>query len=473
MSSEYYERTEYNKDYQFTLGDYDGNGKTDIIVTSATNGYRRGKITGNTNILLSRFADGLNNTGALSYRKLSGEYSNYEKGTTSVSFPVYTYMGPLTVVSEYWTNSGFLSNQDYSYKGLKIHRQGKGALGYEQIIVEESQSGTKTETNSGYDATYFFPTVSSVKNYADNTFIAYTRNEWDKDITKTRTDGYVDPIFPYMDYTLNRDVLKGQQDSTTFTYDPTIKGSLKEAKQKFDNGVTKTTTNTWYSNDETNWYIGRLQESTDKFEKGGESTQSNKTTFTYFTDGILKPDIIRCNVGTSWEYSVNHDYYPNGNLKQTYQQASGLEDRDTDYEYETNGIRLKKVTDPLRLETNYTYDTYGRLQKEADHRGNETTFTYDNMGRLATRSEPDGFISTTEYSWESDSYLNSEVYTVTTSGNDGSQSKAWHDREGKELRRDVKSFGGAWIYNLTEYDTKGRLWKKYEPSTTATSSNFT
>ncbi len=94
MSSEYYERTEYNKDYQFTLGDYDGNGKTDIIVTSATNGYSRGKITGNTNILLSRFADGLNNTGALSYRKLSGEYSNYEKGTTSVSFPVFTYMGP-------------------------------------------------------------------------------------------------------------------------------------------------------------------------------------------------------------------------------------------------------------------------------------------------------------------------------------------------------------------------------------------
>ncbi|MGC9356016.1 MAG: RHS repeat domain-containing protein, partial [Mariniphaga sp.] len=423
MSSEYYERAEYNKDYQFTLGDYDGNGKTDIIVTSASNGYRRGKIDGNTNIFLSRFADGLNNTGALSYRKLSGQYSNYEKGAATDNFPVFTYMGPLNVVSEYWTNGGSSSNQDYGYKGLKIHRQGKGALGYEQIIVEDTHWGTKTETNSGYDDNYFFPTVLSVKNYADDTFVKYIRNEWDKDITKSTTDGVKSPVFPYVDYTLNRDVLKGQQDSTTFIYDLTIKGSLEKAEQKFDNGVVKTTTNDYYSNDETNWYIGRLKESLVKYEKSGETTQSNKTTYTYSTDGKLKPDFIRYNVGTSWEYYINHDYYSNGNLKQKFLYSNNGGARDNDYEYETNGIRLKKVTDPLRLVTNYTYDTYGRLQKETDHRGNETTFTYDNMGRLSTQSEPDGFVSTTVYNWGADGVLTSEVYTVTTSGNDGSQSK--------------------------------------------------
>ncbi len=356
-------------------------------------------------------------------------------------------------------------NQDYSYKGLKIHRQGKGALGYEQITVEESQSGTKTETNSGYNSTFFYPTVLSTVNYAGGDIISKTRNTWSQQTTVSVTG--LEPIFPYIYYHLNRDVLKGQQDSTNYTYDSTIKGSLKEAKQKFDNGVTKTTTNSYYSNDETNWYIGRIKESLVKFEKSGEATQSNKTTYTYYTDGKLKPDFIRYNVGTAWEYSVNHDYYSNGNLKQTYQQASGLEARDTDYEYETNGIRLKKVTDPLRFETNYTYDTYGRLQKETDHRGNETTFTYDNMGRPATQAEPGGFVTTTAYNWGSDGVLNSEVYTITTSGNDGSQSKTWYDREGKELRTDVKSFGGT-IYSNTAYDSKGRLWKKYEPGTTTT-----
>nr|WP_319998176.1 FG-GAP-like repeat-containing protein [uncultured Draconibacterium sp.] len=471
MTSEYYERSEYNKDYQFTLGDYDGNGKTDIIVTSASNSYRRGKITGNTNILLSRFADGLNNTGALSYRKLSGEYSNYEKGTANDDFPVFTYMGPLTVVSDYWTNGGSSLNQDYSYTGLKIHRQGKGSLGFEQMVVEDSHWDTKTETNSSYDGTYFYPTILSTKNYVDGAKISETKNTWSKQVTKYVTG--LDPIFPFINYHMNRNVLKGQQDSTTYTYDSTIKGSLKEAKQKFDNGVTKTTTNTYYSNDETNWYIGRIQESIVKYEKSGETTQSNKTTYTYYTDGKLKPDFIRYNVGTNWEYSVNHDYYSNGNLKQTYQQSSGLGSLDTDYEYETNGIRLKKVTDPLRLVTNYIYDTYGRLQKETDHRGNETTFTYDNMGRQATQTEPDGFVSTTAYNWGSDGVLTNEVYTVTTSGNDGSQAKTWYDKEGKELRTDVKSFGNT-IYSNTGYDTKGRLSKKYEPATsTALPSDYT
>ncbi|MBW8333124.1 MAG: FG-GAP-like repeat-containing protein [Prolixibacteraceae bacterium] len=471
VNSEYYERSEYNKDYQFTLGDYDGNGKTDIIVASATNGYRRGKITGTTSILLSRFADGLNNNGAFSYRKLSGEYSNYEKGTATVNFPVYTYMGSLNVVSEYWTNDGYSLNQDYSYKGLKIHRQGKGVLGYEQIVVEDSQSGNKTETNSGYNTTYFYPTVLSVENYVDGEKASETKNTWNEQETVSVTG--LDPIFPYADYHLNKNVFRGQQDSTTFTYDPTIKGSLKEAKQRFDNGITKTTTNAYYSNDESNWYIGRIQESTVKFEKSGETTQSNKTTFTYSTDGILKPDFITYNVGTNWEYSVNHDYYSDGNLKQTYQQAVGLEDRDTDYEYETNGIRLKKVTDPLRFETNYIYDTYGRLQKETDHRGNETTFTYDSMSRLAKRTQPDGLEITTTYGWGLTGGLTLPAYSILTSVNDGSQSKVWYDREGMELRSDVKTFGGSWVYNITEYDNKRRLSKKYEPSFSTISSRYT
>ncbi|MGC9355165.1 MAG: FG-GAP-like repeat-containing protein, partial [Mariniphaga sp.] len=473
MSSEYYERSEYNKDRAFTLGDYDGNGKTDILVTASSNQYYRGKITGNTNILLSRIADGLNNTTAVLYRKLSGEYSNYEKGTANDNFPVFTYMGPLNIVTEYWVNGGFTGSPEYFYKGLKIHRQGKGALGYEQVVVEDSHLGTKTETKSGYNDSFFYPTVLSIKNFAAGTLMKHTRYTWDEYVTKTTTDGAKDAIFPFIDYTLNKNVFEGQQDSTNFTYDLTIKGSLKEAKQKFENGVTKTITNAYFANDETNWYIGRLKETTVKHEKPNETTILNKTTYTYSTDGILKPDFVRYNVGTSWEYYNNHDYNGHGNLIQEYRYSNNGGTRKINYEYETNGIRLKKVINPLTLATNYLYDTYGRLQKETDHRGNETTFTYDNMGRQATVTQPGGFITTTACNWGSDGALTNEVYTVTTSGNDGSQSKTWYDREGKELRRDIKGFGGPYIYNKTEYDTKGRLYKVYEPGTSTSPTDYT
>ncbi|WP_159521669.1 FG-GAP-like repeat-containing protein [Sunxiuqinia indica] len=474
MSSEYYDRSEYAKDRDFTLGDYDGNGQTDILVTRSTNQFYRGILDDKTNILLSRIADGLNNTTSISYRRLDGAYSDYTKGSSSPAFPVFTYMGPLNVVSEYWINGGGAVSPDYSYTGLKIHRQGKGALGYEQIVVEDTYQGTKTETNSGYDATYYYPTVLSTKSYVDDDLVGYNRNEWDHDITKSKTVGNVDPIFPYIDYTLNRNVLKGQQDSSTYAYDPIIKGSLEKAIQKFDNGVTKTVTNTYYPNDEdVSWYIGRLKESTVKYEKSGETTISDKTTFTYYNDGKLKPDFVRYHVGTSWEYYINHDYNGHGNLTQEYKYSSNGGVRDTDYEYETNGIRLKKMIDPVGLKTDYTYDTYGRLQKEIDNRDNETTYTYDNMGRVATKLIPGGFQTTTSRNWGSDSYLTGEVYAVSTTGNDGSQSKTWYDKEGKELRNDVKGFGGSWIYNLTTYDTKNRLSKKYEPSSSTSPSDYT
>src|SRR5690606_1851009 len=104
--------------------------------------------------------------------------------------------GPLNVVSDYWTNGGSTLNQDYSYTGLKIHRQGKGSLGFEQMIVEDSHWDTKTETNSSYDGTYFFPTVLSTKNYVDGAKISETKNTWSKQVTKYVTG--LDPIFPFI-----------------------------------------------------------------------------------------------------------------------------------------------------------------------------------------------------------------------------------------------------------------------------------
>ena len=463
MSSEYYERSEYNKDRAFTLGDFDGNGKTDILVTASSNQYYRGKIEGNTNILLSRVGDGLNNTTAVSYRKLSGQYSNYEKGAANNNFPVFTYMGPLNVVTEYWVNGGLTMSPDYFYKGLKIHRQGKGILGYEQVVMEDSHLGIKTETNSGYDATYFFPIVLTAKSYANNDLVKETKNTWDKQVTKSVTG--LDPIFPYISYTLNRNILNGFQDSITFIYDTTIKGSLKEAKQKFDNEVTKTITNTYFDNDETNWYIGRLKEAIVKYEKSNETTISKKTTYTYSTDGKLKPDLVKYLEGTNWYVYKNYDYNTQGNVTQEYAYSNNGGARQTNYTYENDYIRVKTVTNPLSHITTFTYDTYGRKATEKDYLNNTTSYAYDNFGRVTTVTQPDGFVSTTSYNWGLSGGPANACYNLQESGNDGSLAKTWYDRLSRQLRSDVKGFSGATnIYTATEYNSKGQVYRVSEPS---------
>ncbi|MCF6356968.1 MAG: FG-GAP-like repeat-containing protein [Draconibacterium sp.] len=113
FSSQYKERSYLNKNYDFTMGNFDGNAKTDVLITSATNGYRMSKTSGTTNLLCNRIADGLNNKTYITYRRLTDQYSNYEKGTANDNFPIFTYEGPLMVVSESHLNSEQLTQGNY------------------------------------------------------------------------------------------------------------------------------------------------------------------------------------------------------------------------------------------------------------------------------------------------------------------------------------------------------------------------
>ncbi|MFZ5431612.1 MAG: RHS repeat-associated core domain-containing protein [Bacteroidota bacterium] len=346
---------------------------------------------------------------------------------------------------------------------MKIHRQGKGILGFEQVVMEDSHLNIKTETNSGYDSTYFFPIVLTTKSYANNDPVKETKNTWDKQVTKSVTG--LDPIFPYLSYTLNRNILEGFQDSTTFVYDSTIKGSLKETKQKFDNGVTQTITNTYFANDETNWYIGRLKESIVEHEKSNETTISRKTTYTYSTDGKLKPDFVKYLEGTSWYVYKNYDYNAQGNVTQEYAYSNNGGARQTNYTYENDHVRVKTVTSPLGHVTTFTYDTYGRKATEKDYLNNTTSYVYDNFGRVNTVTQPDGFVSTTAYSWGLSGGPANACYNIQQSGNDGSLTKTWYDKLSRQLRSDVKGFSGStYIYTATEYNSQGQVYRVSEPS---------
>ena len=48
-------------------------------------------------------------------------------------------------------------------------------------------------------------------------------------------------------------------------------------------------------------------------------------------------------------------------------------------------------------------------------------------------------------------------------GNDGSQTKRWFDKLGREIRSDIKGFGGFWIYTDTRYNLKGQVDSISEP----------
>ncbi|MDX8339759.1 FG-GAP-like repeat-containing protein [Draconibacterium sp. IB214405] len=454
--------------HNYYLADYDGDGRTDFLCTDGEpawwNGYQIYKSGSKNNILLEKVGNGLDQLTEISYQSIAEYGTTYVKGS-GASFPVMDFQGPLQVVKSVLSDNGRGSQNTTTYKfeGAKIHRQGKGFLCHTKQTVTDVANNMSTETSYGYNTSKFFPTLTSTVNKAGSTTLNSVSNTW----TYKTTTGSA--ILPYISSSTQTNSLTGHSATSSFTYD--TYGNATEIEKSFNNGVTETTTNN-YTNDATNWYIGKLNSSEVEYQKSGETTITNTVTYTYYTDGILKPDFIRYHEGTDKYSYKNHDYYSNGNLKQLYVYASGVGAQQTNYTYETNGVRVKTISDPMSHVTTMSYDSYGRLSSEEDYLDNTTSYTYDNMGRQLTETQADGFVSTTSYPWGLSGGPSYACYYVQQSGNDGSLSKIWHDKLGREIRSDVRGFSGSYIYTATEYNTKGQLYRVSEPSTSTSLSQW-
>ena len=445
----------------YYVADFYGNGRTDFLCTDGQspwwNGYQIYKSGSKNNILLEKIGNGLDQLTEITYQSISEYGTTYLKGS-GASFPVMDFQGPLQIVKSVLSDNGRGSQNTTTYKfeGAKIHRQGKGFLCHTKQTVTDVANNMSTETNYSYNTVRYFPTLTTSVNKAGSTTLNSVSNTW----TYKYTIG--NAIFPYISSSTQANSLTGHSVSTSFTYD--TYGNATVIGKSFNNGVTETTTNN-YTNDAINWYIGKLNSSEVEYQKSGETTITNTVSYTYYTDGILKPDFIKYYEGTDKYYYKNHDYYSNGNLKQLYVYASGVGAQQTNYTYETNGVRVKTISDPMSHVTTMTYDSYGRLSSEEDYLDNSISYTYDNMGRQLTETQADGFVTTTSYPWGLSGGPSYACYYIQQSGNDGSLSKIWHDKLGREIRSDVRGFSGSYIYTATEYNTKGQLYRVSEPST--------
>ena len=466
VNSEYHDRTHFNKDYQFTLGDYDGNGKTDIIVTYSPLNYRIGRMTGNTDILLSRVANGLNNKQSFTYQKLTGNH--YSKRSSAI-FPVMDYQGDFTVVRSLASDDGLggKNTVTYSYGGAKVHRQGKGFIGFSQINMYDAANKIYTIEYFDYDNTRYYARLKKTKKekwVTGTPLISEITNTWDYHSTTGRTG------FPYISISVQNNALTGQVVTNTFEYEDAY-GNLKERKTIYEKGnkdVTLTVTNNIITNDVTNWRLGKVEQVIEKAEAPGEDPIVKTTNITYSTDGILKPDFIKVHEGTDLYYSRDHDYDSYGNLVQLVERGANVSAKQTNYTYDPiNGIRIKTMIDPSSHETEYFYDGYGRLTKVEDYLDNSTAYLYDNMGRRKTVSSPGGFVTNTKIEWGDDANLEHELYYIENSGNDNSRSITWCDTLGRVIRRDIRGFDGNDIYTRTIYDNKGQIDKVSLPSTFA------
>jgi RHS repeat-associated protein len=445
------------------IADFNGDGRADFALTAKDfpvwPGYQVYNSSGNTSPLLEKVADGLNNLTTITYTRLSqASASVYQNGTNTPGFPVCNFQGTLPVVSSVSANNGIggTNSLSFYYEGAKIHGQGKGFLGFSKRSVTDISAGIITETLSDYNNTYYSPLSRSIiKKTTGGSIIETNTETWSQkvlDVTAKR-------ILPFISSSTQTNVLTGHSVTTSISaIDIDDYGNVKKMVKTYNNGVSETTVPNYTNTINTaEWKPCRIDKTTVTYAKSGESSVSQSVEYTYNTNGIMKPDLIYYYKGTGLQYSKNHDYDSKGNLTQMNVDGASIGASQTNYSYDTNGIRILTATDVLGHVTTNTYDTYGRLETEKDYLNNINTYGYDALGRQASVSNTNGSQTTSAYVWSGTNKPALGVYGVTQTGNDGSVTTTWYDKLGRAIRSEKKGFGGQMILTDSQYNAKGQI----------------
>jgi hypothetical protein len=260
----------YGIGYQAMLGDFNGDGRMDIYFFRSSDGTHAVWLDSSQYPdILTSISNGLGATTTISYRPItSNTVYTKDSGTNAVSYPLIDLQAPMYVVSSVTSSNGIggTLTTNYTYGGLKADMTGRGSLGFRWTQAVQAETGLTSRTEYRQDYPYI-----GLPSLMKKTLAGGGNSGLLSQVTNTYgcTD-FVSPsgctvvagrrYFPYV------------SQSTETSWDlngaalPTIISSSQydawgnptQIVVSTGDGYTKTTTNT-YVNDTTNWFLGRLQ----------------------------------------------------------------------------------------------------------------------------------------------------------------------------------------------------------------------
>lgn len=215
--------------------------------------------------LITAITTGLGAVTSLTYKPLSEGGALYTKDSDG-AHPVLDVQGALYVVSEIEAANGLGAGSyrsTYAYAGAKAHVQGRGFLGFRQVKAKDEQTLIEQLTTYLQSYPYTGLVESRVKRLGTVT-LNQTQNSYQflnaTDSTTVSTPSITSA--PYR-VSLQQSIEKSWELSgtalpivtTTYQYDGF--GNATQVVVSTGDGYSKTTANT-YTNDATNWILGRL-----------------------------------------------------------------------------------------------------------------------------------------------------------------------------------------------------------------------
>jgi hypothetical protein len=245
--------------YAPLLGDFNGDGKTDILwdqrnsIDTRSAGYRALWLSdGVAADLISSITTGIGAVTTVTYKPLT-DSSVYTKDTTAVD-PVLDLQGAMYVVSRVDVSNGIGGTvaAGYSYVGAKSNVSGRGFLGFRQMAV------TDLQTNIVQTITYrqefpFTSLVTTETKKLGTTVLNSTANAY----TATPLGAGRYQVMLAQSQATSRDLDGTLMPTQTSAYQYDGYNNPTQIVVSATDGFQKTTANT-YTNDASNWLLGRL-----------------------------------------------------------------------------------------------------------------------------------------------------------------------------------------------------------------------
>ena len=377
-----------------------------------------------------------------------------------------------------------LRQQDFRYRGMMTHLQGKGMIGFRQTArsswyisgVETNKiwSGAEIDPlNEGLpikewsiktnNETQIFPTDLSINN---SQLLSFKQTTYQTDILANG----IKAIIPTQSTT--KDFLKDVTTINTITY-----GDYYLPSQTFSNvnsDFAISTTNLEYLHNPwgigKDYFIGRPVSKTESMTVYGD-TKGGKEEYSYNSNNLLeyltKYDQNYLQPSAGW---IKEKYtYDEGNsigfgniTKKEISNSSDSQIITTKSQYEGKGRFVEKTTDNLGLETLITYNDWGQVKTQTDPLNNTVSNIYDNWGKLQSSTSNLEGITSYQYEKFNESGISGTKITQIIPG--GNIKVSFTNGLGQNYKNATKAFEqNKYVVSETVYDLLGRKWFESEP----------